>query len=102
MKAELMRGNGAPKAILGPTFKIDIPLPCGCRVCRDDGTSKLRMWYCPTHAAAFEVLEALRLNLSVLDHVIEQASSSTIDVSAAMEVGMKARAAIRKATPSLY
>ena len=69
------------KTVPGPNFRIDNSLPCGCRIARDDDTKRLRLWYCPTHAAAFEVLEALR---------------STVDGSSDAE--MRARTAIRRAT----
>lgn len=90
-----------PKAIPGPTFKMDNSLPCGCRIGRDDGTLKFRLWYCPTHAAAFEMLEALRLNLSALDELINSAPAKQHDLSQAMDAGMRARMAIRRATSGL-
>lgn len=86
------------KAIPGPTFKLDNSLPCGCRIGRDDGTLKFRLWYCPTHAAAFEILEALRMNLSALDELINNPAGSACDLSQAMDAGMRARMAIRRAT----
>ena len=87
-----------PKSIPGPTFKMDNSLPCGCRIGRDDGTLKFRLWYCSTHAAAFEILEALRMNLSALDDLINSAQDSSSDLSQAMDAGMRARIAIRRAT----
>jgi hypothetical protein len=87
-----------PKAIPGPTFKLDNSLPCGCRIGRDDGTLKFRLWYCPTHAAAFEILEALRTNLSALDELINSTGGTSCDLSQAMDAGMRARIAIRRAT----
>ena len=93
-----MLSHGMPKAIPGPTFKMDNSLPCGCRIGRDDGTLKFRLWYCPTHAAAFEMLEALRLNLSALDELINNAPARQHDLSQAMDAGMRARMAIRRAT----
>jgi hypothetical protein len=69
------------KTVPGPNFRIDNSLPCGCRIARDDDTKRLRLWYCPTHAAAFEVLEALRC---------------TID--GASDADTRARTAIRRAT----
>src|SRR5437879_2696129 len=86
------------KSIPGPTFKVDSSLPCGCSIRRDQGTSKLRLWYCSTHAVAFEVLEALRFNLGAIDDVIEHTPPGAYDLSRAMDAGMKARAAIRKAS----
>jgi hypothetical protein len=87
-----------PKAIPGPTFRLDSSLPCGCRIGRDDGTLKFRLWYCPTHATAFEILEALRLNLSALDELINNAPGQQGDLGQAMDAGMRARMAIRRAT----
>lgn len=69
------------KTVPGPTFRIDSSLPCGCRIARDDDTKRLRLWYCTTHAAAFEVLEALRLA-----------------VDGASDAHVRARTAIRRAT----
>ena len=86
------------KTIPGPTFKIDSAIPCGCRVSRDDDTQKLRLWYCPTHAAAFELLEVLRSNLTALDAVVEQAGTGKCDPSTAMDAAMRTRLLIRKAT----
>lgn len=88
-----------PKAIPGPTFKLEDSLPCGCRVGRDDGTLKLRLWYCPTHAAAFEMLEVLRLNLTALDELVNNApAGSASHLTQAMDAGMRARITIRRAT----
>ena len=87
------------KTVPGPTFRIDNSLPCGCRICRDDDTKRLRLWYCPTHAAAFEILEALRLNVDALDTVIRQVPSNVLsEAGPAMDAGVKARTAIRRAT----
>ena len=54
------------KTVPGPNFKIDNSLPCGCRINLDGDTKRLRLWYCSPHAAAFEMLEALRVNLDAL------------------------------------
>lgn len=87
------------KTVPGPTFRVDNSLPCGCRICRDDDTKRLRLWYCPTHAAAFEILEALRLNVDALDTVMRQVPSNVLSEAApAMDAGVKARTAIRRAT----
>jgi hypothetical protein len=56
------------------------------------------VWYCPTHAAAFEILEVLRSNLTALDAIVEQTSAGKCDPSLAMEAGMRTRLAIRKAS----
>lgn len=90
-----------PKAIQGPTVKIDSSLPCGCCVSRV-GPTELRMWFCCTHGAAFEILDALKSNRAALRNVIEHASSGRYDVALAMEAGMKARAAIRKASRTFW
>ena len=71
------------KTVPGPNFRVDNTLPCGCRIARDEDTKRLRLWYCPTHAAAFEVLDALR---------------STVDGATDADTQAKARTAIRRAT----
>lgn len=85
------------KTIPGPVFKIDNSIPCGCKISRDEDTKRLRLWYCPTHAAAFDVLEALRSNADALDHVIKQAPPVDSAVNFE-ETAERARTAIRKAT----
>jgi hypothetical protein len=82
--------------IPGPTFRLNDSLPCGCRIGRDDGTLKYRLWYCATHAAAFEMLETLRMNLNALDELINTGASR--DLGPAMDAGMRARTVIRRAT----
>jgi hypothetical protein len=86
------------KTVPGPNFKLDNSLPCGCRICRDSDTQKLRLWYCTTHAAAFEVLEALRANAEALGTVIKHVSSELSSVGSARDAEMRARTAIRRAT----
>ncbi|HYE92834.1 MAG TPA: hypothetical protein VEA38_17520 [Terriglobales bacterium] len=86
------------RTVPGPNFRVDNSLPCGCRINRDDDTKRLRLWYCPTHAAAFEVLEALRLNADALDTVIKQVPSGVPDLMLARDAGVKARTVIRRAT----
>ena len=86
------------KTVPGPNFRIDNSLPCGCRISRDDDTKRLRLWYCPTHAAAFEVLEALRMNVDALDTVIKHVSSEVTEVGGARDAEVRARTAIRRAT----
>src|SRR5438552_12388670 len=57
-------------AVPGPTVKPNQPLPCGCQVAREaDGS--LRLWYCRTHGAAFQLLDVLRASADVLDQVIK-------------------------------
>jgi hypothetical protein len=85
------------KTVPGPNFRIDNTLPCGCRITRDDDTKRLRLWYCPTHAAAFEVLEALRLNVDALDMVMKQVPTE-FSAGGVRDAGVRARTAIRRAT----
>jgi hypothetical protein len=85
------------KTVPGPNFRIDNSLPCGCRISRDDDTKKLRLWYCPTHAAAFEVLEALRVNADALGSVMKHAPE-TSEIGHARDAESCARTAIRRAT----
>jgi hypothetical protein len=74
-------------AIPGPTLKPDQPLPCGCRVVREaDG--RLRLWYCRTHGAAFEMLEALRSSADALDAVVKHPPGD-------LELSRRAHAAAR-------
>ena len=86
------------KSIPGPTFKVDSPLPCGCKIAREEGTSKFRLWYCPTHAAAFEVLEALRFNHDALGSVLKQMPDGNGELDFARDAEFKARTVIRRAT----
>jgi hypothetical protein len=85
------------KSIAGPVFKIGDLIPCGCRVRRDEGSLKFRLWYCATHAAAFEMLEALRFSLEALDRTMKHVPSNDDDLSLAMDVTMRVRALTRKA-----
>ena len=94
---ELGQIHPTRKTIPGPSFAMDSPLPCGCRVSREDGSGKLRFWYCPAHAFTFEMLETLRVNLSVLDDVIEHGSSEGFDLTVARAAEIEAGAVIRKA-----
>jgi hypothetical protein len=55
----------------GPPLEPDQPLPCGCRLTRAaDG--RLRLWYCRTHGAAFEMLEALRVSAEAPDSIVKR------------------------------
>ena len=58
--------------IQGPTLKPGNPSPCGCEVKAEAGTEKMRLWFCRTHAAAFEMLEALQVGLKALDAVAKE------------------------------
>lgn len=86
------------KTVPGPNFRIDNSLPCGCRISRDSDTQRLRLWYCTTHAAAFEVLEALRRNTEALGSVIKHVPPQLPDVGGMRDAELRARSAIRRAT----
>jgi hypothetical protein len=88
------------KTVPGPNFKIDNSLPCGCRINRDDDTKRLRLWYCPPHAAAFDMLDALRVNLDALDSVIKHVPAERADaeVCSAMDAEIRGRTVVRRAT----
>lgn len=83
------------KTVPGPNFRVDNSLPCGCRISRDNETLRLRLWYCTTHAAAFDVLEALRENADALESVIKLVPTEVSEVAPARD---RARLAIRRAT----
>jgi hypothetical protein len=81
-----------PRVLPGPTFKLDQPMPCGCRVSREtDG--RMRLWYCRTHLAAFQSLEALERAVQTLDRLPAGAPGDD-DVD---DVRFAVRAAIVKA-----
>ena len=86
------------RTVPGPNFRLDNSLPCGCRINRDDETKRLRLWYCPTHAAAFEILEALRANLDALDSVIKHIPCEQPEVGSALDAEVRGRTAVRRAT----
>ena len=86
------------KTVPGPNFKIDNSLPCGCRINRDDDTKRLRLWYCPPHAAAFDMLEVLRVNLDALDSVIKHVPTARADVGLALDAEFRGRTVVRRAT----
>ena len=80
-------------AVPGPTVKPNQPLPCGCKVAREaDGS--LRLWYCRTHGAAFQLLDVLRVSADVLDQVINRPPG---DLGAARRAQAAVREAILKA-----
>lgn len=58
--------------IQGPTLKPGSPSPCGCQVKPEIGGEKLRLWFCRTHAAAFEMLESLQVSLRALEMVAKE------------------------------
>jgi N-formylglutamate amidohydrolase len=82
----------------GPTFRLDNSLPCGCRINRDEADKRLRLWYCPTHAAAFEMLEALRANVEAFDAVIKHVPREQLEVASVLDAEVRARTALRRAT----
>jgi hypothetical protein len=86
------------KTVPGPNFRIDNSLPCGCRINRDGDTKRLRLWYCSPHAAAFEMLEALRVNLDALDSVIKYVPAERSEVCSALDAEVRGRTAVRRAT----
>ena len=88
-----------PKTIPGPTFKLESgAIPCGCKVARDEGTRNYRLWYCPTHAAAFEMLEALRSNHDALGTVLKHLPDANGALDFARDAEFRARVMIRKAS----
>ena len=94
------KSSPRPIAAPGPTVKLDQPLPCGCRVSRDAGTACMRMWFCGTHLAAFEMLEALRGVVSTLDPVVKASSPEGLPIERAKEMHASARAVVAKARGS--
>lgn len=71
------------------------PAPCGCRV--DESPSMLRIVYCPTHAAAPELLAALKDSLAGLEEFRRVYQPASFVGSTITEYCDKARAAIAKA-----
>ncbi|MBI2207641.1 MAG: hypothetical protein HYU41_27735 [Candidatus Rokubacteria bacterium] len=58
-----------------PQLKIGSPSPCGCRVTReDDDNGAVRIVYCRTHGAAFDVLAALQTSAKLLERVLSTAT----------------------------
>ena len=86
------------RTVPGPNFRIDNSLPCGCRISRDDDTKRLRLWYCPPHAAAFDMLEVLRVNLDALDSVIKHVPVDRSEMCSALDAEMRGRTVVRRAT----
>src|SRR6185503_1568775 len=87
--------NGAhpkPRVVPGPTFKLDEPIPCGCRVSREP-TGRMRLWYCRTHLAAFDSLEALERAVRTLERLAATAG----DDAEVDDARFAVRAAIVKA-----
>ena len=59
---------------------------------------RLRLWYCPPHAAAFDMLEVLRVNLDALDSVIKHVPAERSEVCSALDAEMRGRTVVRRAT----
>lgn len=89
---------GVSKPLPGPTFRLDNSLPCGCRIARDADTQRLRLWYCPTHGCAFEVLEALRTGVKALGELMKHVPAEGCDLDIARTAETMGRSVIRKAT----
>ena len=88
---------GAPKTIPGPTIReAGGTLPCGCKVAHDPEDNKLRYWFCPPHAVAYEMLEVLQQAQQVIDDVSNNAPGE-YDTTPAMEAGIKIRRVLKKA-----
>ncbi len=86
------------KSLAGPVFKIGDLIPCGCRVRRDEGSLKFRLWYCPAHASTFEMLEALKIGLDVVEKLAKHVPANDDDLTLAMDAGVRMRAIVRKAS----
>jgi hypothetical protein len=87
---------GAAKHVVGPTLREQGgSMPCGCKVGPDE-ENKIRFWFCPPHAVAYELLEVLQQAQTVLDDIANNAPDD-YDPTMAMDVSMKARKVIKKA-----
>ncbi len=88
---------GAPKAVPGPTIReAGGTIPCGCKVATDPDDNKLRYWFCPPHAVAYEMLEILTGVQPILDELVNNAKDE-YDTSSAMDAGMKLRKVLKRA-----
>lgn len=87
-------------AISSPSLKLDSPSPCGCRVARDEGSERVRIWYCQTHGVAFEVLQALQVTAKALNRVATKQPLAPFERDLATVAQDKAEATIRKAVDS--
>jgi hypothetical protein len=81
----------------GPTVKPGNPSPCGCEVKPETEGGKLRLWFCRTHAAAFQMLETLQFSLRALDIVVKHLPSSLPENDVARQARTVVEAAIQKA-----
>ena len=90
------RPGSGPRGIPGPSIREGGgSAPCGCNVAHDE-ENKLRIYFCPPHAVAYEMLEALQAGLTALDDVANNAPAG-FDATAAMEAAMKSRKVLKKA-----
>ena len=88
---------GAPKAVPGPTLRESGgSIPCGCKVANDPDDNKLRYWFCPPHAVAYEMLEVLQSVQPVLDELVNNVNAD-FDTSNAMEAGIRMRKVLKRA-----
>lgn len=83
--------------IQGPTLKLDDPSPCGCRLKPEVGAEKFRLWFCRTHAAAFEMLETLQVSLRAIDTVVKELPAPVPDDHLARHAQAVIQATIQKA-----
>lgn len=84
-----------------PLLKLDAPSPCGCRIAGDDeAPGSMRIWYCRTHGAAFEVLDALQVATRALDRLTGNESVPASERALIQEVEETAKKTIRNAVDS--
>jgi hypothetical protein len=90
------RADAGTRVVPGPTVREKGgTLPCGCKVDLDEH-SKTRFFFCSPHAVAYELLEAVKAGLAVLDDLVNDPPDD-YDVTDAMDAAMKARRVIKKA-----
>ena len=88
---------GGAKAVPGPTLRESGgTIPCGCKVAHDPDDNKLRYWFCPPHAVAYEMLEVLNMVQPVLDELVNNVNDA-YDTTNAMEAGIKLRRVLKRA-----
>jgi hypothetical protein len=92
-----MAKPGGVKAVPGPTLRESGgTIPCGCKVAHDPDDNKLRYWFCPPHAVAYEMLEVLQAVQPALDDLVNNAKDE-FDTTGAMEAGIKLRRVLKRA-----
>ena len=89
-------GVGGAKAVPGPTLHAGGTMPCGCKVANDPEDNKLRYWFCPPHAVAYEMLEVLQEGQHILDEIMNHVDDD-YDTTKAMEAGIKIRKVLKRA-----